>query len=207
MLVLLEALVRTVRVEVVSRLSAAKSVEGVAVVLGGLKTSMAMDRVDGFPDPHRVVLGEIVEEPDQLRRPAAGDDGRPWDRTVIPPQLVRGQLRMEGMCDLPGVNLIERGVFRNRPRAGDVERLRPVGVHGIACVPQGRKGRNRLLDRRDSTAGKQFEDEGCGGWARRQAVSARVPQSASKRCRPAARDSPSKQITSTQVVHQTLLVI
>src|SRR5436309_8365767 len=88
----------------------------------------------GSPIPTRSFWGEIVEEPDQLRRPAAGDDGRPWDRTVIPPQLVRGQLRMEGMCDLPGVNLIERGVFRNRPRAGDVERLRPVGVHGIACV-------------------------------------------------------------------------
>ena len=95
LLVLLEAVRGLVRVEVVSRLPGAEGIDRVPVVLLGLEPAVAVNGGDGLPDADGIVLRKIVDEADEERGAAAGDEGRTGRHAVVAPDHVRGQLGME----------------------------------------------------------------------------------------------------------------
>src|SRR5262249_46879759 len=85
-LVLQQAAIWSVRVEIVSELPDVEEVERMAIVLGCLKSTVSMDRGDRLADP--TIRHQVVHKPDDLGLPALRDNRGAGDHAVVTPERV-----------------------------------------------------------------------------------------------------------------------
>src|SRR5262245_36842664 len=122
-----------------------------------------MDHGDRLADADRIVLRQVVHEADDERDPALGEERRAGRHSLIAPDHVGRELRVEGVRPRLLVEEEEPGTGRHHPGPVDVKGRRAVHVHAVGRISLRRKGFYRLHDGRN----RELDKERRGARARR----------------------------------------